>query len=310
MDKSISVYKKYIRIFWYCYAAAVLSVFLMFFAIAQGWLGFMPTFEDLENPESLFASEVISDDGQVLGKFFKENRSYVKYEEISPVLIKALVATEDVRFYEHSGIDTRGLMRVVKGLLTGDSNSGGGSTISQQLAKMLFPRENLSSKFQLVFRKFKEWVIAVKLEKSYTKEEILTMYLNKYDFLNLAVGIKSAATIYFNTTPDSLNLTQAAMLVGMAKNSSLYNPVRRPELTLRRRNVVLTQMEKYGYISKSERDAAKGEPLNLDFHREDFKTGLAPYFREYLRQIMNAEKPNRSDYRGWQMQKFREDSTD
>ena len=310
MGRDISVYKKYIRIFWYLYAAGVLFVFLLFFSIAQGWLGFMPTFEDLENPESLFASEVISTDGLVLGKFFKENRSSVKYDELSPVLIKALVATEDVRFYEHSGIDARGLVRVLKGIVTGDSNSGGGSTISQQLAKMLFPRDNLSNKLELIIRKLKEWVIAVKLEKSYTKEEILTMYLNKYDFLNLAVGIKSAATIYFNTTPNALTLPQAAMLIGMAKNSSLYNPVRRPELTLQRRNVVLAQMEKYGYVSKAECKTTQALPLNLDFHREDFKTGLAPYFREHIRRVMNATKPERADYRGWQMQKFKEDSTE
>ncbi|MDP2888120.1 MAG: transglycosylase domain-containing protein, partial [Bacteroidota bacterium] len=185
-----------------------------------------------------------------------------------------------------------------------------GSTISQQLAKMIFPRDVLDNKLELIIRKFKEWVIAVKLEKSYTKEEILTMYLNKYDFLNLAVGIKSAAAIYFNTTPDSLRLEQAAMLVGMAKNSSLYNPVRRAELTLQRRNVVLSQMQKYGYISKAVRDSAKALPLGLDYHKVDFKTGLAPYFREYLRIAMNARKPVRSDYAAWQMQKFREDSVE
>lgn len=311
MAKDISVYKKYIRIFWYLYAMGVVAVFLVFFMIAKGWMGFMPTFEDLENPENLLASEVVSSDGMILGKYFyKENRSFVNYEELSPVLLNALVATEDVRFYEHSGIDARGLVRVVKGIMTGNSNSGGGSTISQQLAKMLFPRDNLDSKIQLIFRKFKEWVIAVKLEKSYTKEEILTMYLNKYDFLNLAVGIKSAAAVYFNTSPDSLKLEQAAMLVGMAKNSSLYNPVRRPELTLKRRNVVLAQMKKYGYISKEEYNSAVSKPLNLDYHKVDFKTGLAPYFREYLRQIMNAKEPDISDYRGWQMQKYREDSLD
>lgn len=310
MDKEVSVFRKYIKIFWYLYGAGVLAVVLMFFMIAQGWLGYMPTFEDLENPESLLASEVVSSDGVVLGKYFKENRSYVSYEEFSPELKNALVATEDVRFYKHSGIDVRGLVRVVKGILTGDSNSGGGSTISQQLAKMLFPRDNLQNKFQLIFRKFKEWVIAVKLEKSYTKEEILTMYLNKYDFLNLAVGIKSAAAIYFNTTPDSLRIEQAAMLVGMAKNSSLYNPVRRPELTLKRRNVVLFQMEKYGYISKATRDSAAALPLGLDYHKVDFKTGLAPYFREYLRQVLSADKPIRSDYREWQLQKYREDSVE
>ena len=310
MAKDISVYKKYIRIFWYLYTAGVVAVFLMFFMIAQGWLGFMPSFEDLENPESLLASEVVSADGVVMGTYFKENRSFVNYDELSPVLLKALVATEDVRYYDHSGIDIRGLIRVVKGIVTGNTNSGGGSTISQQLAKMLFPRDNLDNKLQLIFRKFKEWVIAVKLEKSYTKEEILTMYLNKYDFLNLAVGIKSAATVYFNTTPDKLTLAQSAMLVGMAKNSSLFNPVRRPELTQQRRNVVLAQMEKYGYISKAERDDAQSQPLNLNYHKVDFKTGLAPYFREYLRQALNADQPKRSDYAGWQIQKYKEDSVE
>ena len=310
MGKDISVFKRYIRLFWYVYAAGVLGVVAMFFMIAQGWLGFMPSFEDLENPESLLASQVVSSDGVVMGTYFKENRSFVYYNELSPVLLKALVATEDVRYYSHSGIDIRGLIRVVKGIVTADSNSGGGSTISQQLAKMLFPRDNLDSKLQLIFRKFKEWVIAVKLEKSYTKEEILTMYLNKYDFLNLAVGIKSAATVYFNTTPEKLTLEQSAMLVGMAKNSSLYNPLRRPELTLQRRNVVLSQMQKYGYISKSERDAAQSQPLNLDYHKVDFKTGLAPYFREYLRQAMNADKPDKSDYASWQMEKYKEDLID
>lgn len=310
MEKDVSVYQKYIRIFWYVYALGVIAVFLMFFMIAKGWLGFMPTFEDLENPESLLASEVVSADGVVLGKYFKENRSYVSYKEFSPVLLNALIATEDVRFFKHSGIDTRGLIRVMKGILTGDTNSGGGSTISQQLAKMLFPRDILDNKLELIFRKFKEWVIAVKLEKSYTKEEILTMYLNKYDFLNLAVGIKSAAAIYFKTTPDSLRLEQAAMLIGMAKNSSLYNPVRRPELTLKRRNVILGQMAKYGYISKKECDSAKALPLGLNYQKVDFKTGPAPYFREYLRQAMNANKPNKSDYRAWQMQKYKEDSVE
>ena len=308
MERGNSTAKKYIRVFWGIYAFGVVAIFLMFFMIAGGLLGFMPTFDDLENPESLLASEVVSADGVVLGRYFRENRSYVGYEEISPDLLNALVATEDVRFFSHSGIDLRGLVRVVKGILTADSNSGGGSTISQQLAKMLFPRDNLDNKLQLVFRKFKEWVIAVKLEKSYTKEEILTMYLNKYDFLNLAVGIKSASSVYFNTSPDSLRIEQSAMLVGMAKNSSLYNPVRRPELTLHRRNVVLAQMQKYGYISKTVRDSLKALPLGLDYHKVDFKTGLAPYFREYLRVAMNANKPERSDYRSWQMQKFKEDS--
>jgi penicillin-binding protein 1A len=310
MEKDISVYRKYIRIFWMIYGLAVVGIFALFFMIAQGWLGFMPSFEELENPESLLASEVVAADNVILGKYFKENRSFVKYEEFNPELIHALIATEDARFYKHSGIDLRGLVRVAKGIVTADINSGGGSTISQQLAKMLFPRNNMDNKLKLILRKFKEWVIAVKLEKSYTKEEILTMYLNKYDFLNLAVGIKSASAIYFNTSPDSLRLEQAAMLVGMAKNSSLYNPIRRPDLTLQRRNVVLAQMEKYGYISKEVCREKQALPLGLDFHKVDFKTGLAPYFREYLRKTMNAPKPDRSKYKDWQLQKYREDSLD
>lgn len=310
MEKELSSYRKYLKIFWIVFISGISSVILMFFMIAQGWLGFMPTFEDLENPENLLASQVISADGVVLGKYFKENRSFVNYEELNADLLNALVATEDVRFFKHSGIDLRGLFRVLKGVVTADTNAGGGSTISQQVAKMLFPRNNLDNKLELVLRKFKEWVIAVKLEKSYTKEEILTMYLNKYDFLNLAVGIKSAAAIYFNTTPDSLKLEQAAMLIGMAKNSSLYNPLRRPELTLNRRNVVLSQMKKYGYITKERYDSLKVLPLDLDFHREDFKSGLAPYFREYLRVALNANKPNRKEYGSWQIQKFKEDSID
>ncbi|MFY9151295.1 MAG: transglycosylase domain-containing protein [Prolixibacteraceae bacterium] len=310
MEKELSTYKRYLKIFWIVFISGISSVILLFFMIAQGWLGFMPTFEDLENPENLLASQVISADGIVLGKYFKENRSFVNYDELNPDLLNALVATEDVRFFKHSGIDLRGLFRVLKGVVTANTNAGGGSTISQQVAKMLFPRNNLDNKLELVIRKFKEWVIAVKLEKSYTKEEILTMYLNKYDFLNLAVGIKSAAAIYFNTTPDSLKLEQAAMLIGMAKNSSLYNPLRRPELTLNRRNVVLSQMKKYGYITRERFDSLKVLPLGLDFHREDFKSGLAPYFREYLRVALNASKPNRKEYGSWQNQKFKEDSID
>ncbi len=303
-------FKKYIRTFWIIYGAGVVFVIFLFFMIAQGWLGFMPSFEDLENPENSLATEVISADDKVLGSYFRqENRLEVRYEEFTPDLIHALICTEDVRFYKHSGIDLRGLLRVFKGIVTGDSSSGGGSTISQQLAKMLFPREK-SNKLQLIVRKFKEWVIAVKLEKSYTKEEILTMYLNKYDFLNLAVGIKSASQIYFNSSPDLLKLHQVAMLVGMAKNSSLYNPVRREELTKNRRNVVLSQMKRYGYINREQYNSASALPLGLDYQKVDFKSGLAPYLREYLRTTLGASKPDRSKYASWQEQKFREDSTE
>ena len=221
-------------------------------------------------------------------------------------MIDALIATEDVRFYDHSGVDVRGLFRVAKGLLTANTSAGGGSTISQQLAKMLFPRESDLNVFELAIRKFREWVIAVRLEKSYTKEEILTMYLNKYDFLNLAVGISSAADIYFQVPLDSLKVEQAAMLIGMAKNSSYYNPVRRPELTLNRRNVVLSQMYKYDKITREECDSLKKLPLGLNFKRVDHKEGLATYFREYLRLFMTANKPDRKRYRD--LSQFRLDS--
>lgn len=308
MKNSKTGYRKYIIIFWSIFAIGVLGVTSMFYLIAEGKLGEMPSFKELENPESLLASEVISRDNVTIGRYFRENRSFVTYEQLPENLVNALLATEDVRFYDHSGIDLRGLFRVLKGVLTGDSSSGGGSTLSQQLAKMLFPRNGMDSKVDLVLRKFKEWVIAVKLEKSYTKEEIIAMYLNKYDFLNLAVGIKSAARIYFNTVPDSLRTEQSAMLIGMAKNSALFNPVRRPELTQERRNVVLSQMFRYGYLTQAEKDSLSALPMDLEFTREDFKEGLAPYFREYLRITMGASKPDRSKYASWQTTKFKEDS--
>ena len=301
--------KKYIIGFWSLFLVGVLGIFLLFFLIAEGKLGFMPTFEELENPKSALATEIYSNDGKIIDKYFlHENRTFVDYGNLPQDLVDALIATEDVRFYSHSGIDLRGLGRVAKGIATGNTNSGGGSTISQQLAKMLFPRSRYSSFSELALRKFKEWVIAVKLERSYTKEEILLMYLNKYDFLNLAVGIKSAANVYFSIPPDSLKLHQSAMLVGMAKNSSLYNPVRRPELVKQRRNVVLNQMAKYGYISKEVRDSVKQLPLDLDYHKVDYKSGPAPYFREYLRLTLTATKPDRDNYASWQTQKFIEDS--
>ena len=281
--------------------------FVFFWLISAGKLGFMPTFEELENPNNRFASEVYFADGPIMNRYFeKENRKYIEYREIPQSVIDALIATEDVRFYDHSGVDVRGLFRVAKGLLTANTSAGGGSTISQQLAKMLFPRESDLNVFELAIRKFREWVIAVRLEKSYTKEEILTMYLNKYDFLNLAVGISSAADIYFQVPLDSLKVEQAAMLIGMAKNSSYYNPVRRPELTLNRRNVVLSQMYKYDKITREECDSLKKLPLGLNFKRVDHKEGLATYFREYLRLFMTANKPDRKRYRD--LSQFRLDS--
>ncbi len=294
-------------VFWSVVLVGILGIFIFFWLISAGKLGFMPTFEELENPNNRFASEVYFADGPIMNRYFeKENRKYTEYREIPQSVIDALIATEDVRFYDHCGVDVRGLFRVAKGLLTANTSAGGGSTISQQLAKMLFPRESDLNVFELAIRKFREWVIAVRLEKSYTKEEILTMYLNKYDFLNLAVGISSAADIYFQVPLDSLKIEQAAMLVGMAKNSSYYNPVRRPEITLNRRNVVLSQMCKYGKITRNEYDSLKQLPLGLQFKRVDHKEGLATYFREYLRLFMTASQPEKSRYRD--LEQYRLDS--
>ena len=309
MTDSNHPFDKYIKIFWSLFGIGILMIIILFSLVANGKLGFMPSLSELENIESSLASEVYSCDSVVIRKFFyKENRTFVPYEQISPNVITALIATEDERFYHHSGIDIRGLLRVAKGVLTGNESSGGGSTISQQLAKMLFPREEMDRKINLAFRKFREWVIAVKLERNFTKEEILTMYLNKFDFLNLAVGIKSAAQIYFGTTPDLLTMEQAAMLIGMAKNPSLYNPVRRPEIVKQRRNVVLDQVRKYGTISKSEFNTLKARPLILNYHKEDFKSSPGIYFTEYLRTTLMAQKPDRSKYGAWQNQQFHEDS--
>jgi len=304
-------FSKYIKIFWSLFGIGILMIIILFSLVVNGKLGFMPSLTELENIETSLASEVYSCDSVVIRKFFyKENRTYVPYEQISQNVVTALIATEDERFYHHSGIDIRGLLRVAKGVVTGNESSGGGSTISQQLAKMLFPREEMDKKINLAFRKFREWVIAVKLERNFTKEEILTMYLNKFDFLNLAVGIKSAAQIYFGTTPDRLTIEQAAMLIGMAKNPSLYNPIRRPELVKQRRNVVLDQVRKYGAISKTQYNNLKAQPLNLNYHKEDFKSSPGIYFTEYLRTTLMANKPDREKYGSWQTQQFREDSVE
>lgn len=232
----------------------------------------------LANPKTNLATEVISADGKVLGRFYLENRTNVNYDQLSPYIIEGLIATEDERFYEHSGIDLRGTARAAIYL----GSKGGASTITQQLAKMLFT-ERPANGFERVFQKFQEWIISVKLERQYTKEEIITLYLNKFDWINQAVGIKSAASVYFNSSPDSLKIEQAAMLVGMAKNPALFNPIKRPEITTQRRNVVLSQMVKNGYLAKAAYDSLKTLPLDLDFQTVDHQEGLAPYFREVLR---------------------------
>jgi penicillin-binding protein 1A len=266
-------------LFWLFIITPALTVFtLLKLAEADG----LPTFEELENPQSMLATEVLSADGEVLGKYYRENRTNVTFNELSPYLVNALVATEDERFYSHSGIDFKALGRVAAGVVTQNQSSGGGSTITQQLGKNLFPREKLT-KWGLVKRKFKEWIIATRLEKQFTKEEIITMYLNTFDWIKSAVGIKSASYIYFSSTPDSLKIEQAAMLVGMAKNPSLYNPINFPENAIKRRMVVLKQMEKQGYITTQEYDSLKVLPLGIAYNRVSHDEGKAPYFREVIR---------------------------
>jgi penicillin-binding protein 1A len=295
-------YKRILRWLWIIGLTPFVFILLLVWFASRGWLGELPTTTQLENPESNLATQIVSADGKVLGKYYKENRVNVKFKDLSPFLVNALIATEDARFRDHSGVDLRGLFRVLMvTVIGGDESGGGGSTITQQLAKMLFS-ERPKSKLKRGVQKIKEWVIATRLETQYTKEEILTMYLNKFDFLNQAVGISSAAHIYFNTTPDSLTLEQAAMLIGMAKNPSLFNPLRREKETIGRRNVVMSQMVKYGYLSQHAYDSLKTLPLGLSFHPEDHNEGLAPYFREYLRTefldkwCAENKKPDGSEY--------------
>ena len=261
----------------------VFIIILFVFLVGFGVFGSLPKVDELLNPKNNLATIVYSGDMKILGKYYSENRVNVAFEKIDKDVVNALIATEDVRYYEHNGVDFKALLRSFFGVFTG-GNRGGGSTISQQLAKMMFPRERLN-KLELVVRKLKEWIIATQLEKYYTKDEILALYLNKFDFLNLAVGIKSAAQIYFNSNQDSLKIEQAAMLVGMAKNPSLFNPIRHNEICLKRRNVVLNQLVKYGYLSSLKYDSLKVLPLGLSFRPEDHNDGLAPYFREYLRDV-------------------------
>ncbi|MBN2743175.1 MAG: transglycosylase domain-containing protein [Marinilabiliaceae bacterium] len=301
---------KRIALFWGLFTGMLLMVLLFFFLLSVGALGFMPSFEELENPKSNLATEIISADQQVLGTFYEENRSFSDYEELSPNLINALIATEDARFHNHSGVDARGLGRVFfRTILMGDKNAGGGSTITQQLAKLLF-HDRASNILERGSQKLKEWIIAIKLERSYTKEEILTMYLNKVPFIYDAYGIKSATKTFFNTTPDSIRIEHAAVLIGMLKNPALYNPVRRPELTVQRRNVVMGQMMKAGHLTRAEFDSLCALPLGLEFKRMDHIEGLAPYFREHIRLIMSASEPKRERYPSYLIHKYEEDSVE
>ena len=310
LKKSIGDTSRIVRYMWYAFGGIVVLVVAAFAMIAWGWIGYMPPIEDMENPKDKFASEIYSSDMEVIGRFYqsKSNRVYVHYDEISPYLVNALIATEDIRFKDHSGIDVKALFRafIKRGLLF-QKSAGGGSTITQQLAKLLYS-PNADNVVERLFQKPQEWVIAVQLERFYTKEEIVNMYLNHFDFLNNAVGIQSAAYIYFHTTPDKLKIEEAATLVGMCKNPSYYNPRRFNERTRGRRNTVLNQMYKAKYITKAELDSLQALPLELKYTRVDHKEGLAPYFREQLRLMMTAKKPVKSEYRGWEAQKFIDDS--
>ena len=292
--------KKFIIWFWSLFGAGAIAIVLLFWMITIGWLGYLPPLDELQNPKNKFATEVISADMQLLGRYYRnENRVSVDYTDISPNMINALIATEDVRYYDHTGVDVKSLMRAIMKL----GKAGGGSTLTQQLAKQLWsPRAN--NIFERALQKPIEWVIATKLERLYSKEEILTMYLNQFDFLYNAVGIKSAAQVYFSTTPAQLKLEEAAMLVGMCKNPSLYNPRRRPENALNRRNTVLNQMCKYDYITEQVCDSLKQLPIELKYQSVDHKQGLAPYFREYLRQVLTAKEPQKSHYSEWNMQQY------
>lgn len=285
----------FLKLFWGLFVTGVLVVIFVFAGIAWGWFGYMPPIAELQNPKNKYATEVFSSDMVSLGSYYrKENRVGVQYSDISPYMINALVATEDARFYSHSGIDAKAFIRALLTL----GKAGGGSTITQQLSKQLYS-PTAGSTIERLMQKPNEWVIAAQLEKLYSKDEIITMYLNQFDFLYNAVGIKSAAQVYFGTTPAKLKVEEAAMLVGMCKNPSFYNPRRHQERALLRRNTVLNQMEKYDYITAQECDSLKQLPLELHYHSVDHKMGLAPYFREYLRGILTAKEPKASDYPEW-----------
>ena len=302
--------KKFVCFLWSLLALGMLSCIAAFTAIWNGWIGYMPPVEDLQNPINRFATQIYSADGKVLGtwSYNRENRICVPYSSLSPHLVQALIATEDVRFYDHSGVDFIALGRaVVKRGLLGKTSAGGGSTITQQLAKQLYS-ETAKSTMQRVLQKPIEWVIAVKLERNYTKEEIIALYLNYFDFLHNAVGIKTASATYFNKEPKDLSLEEAATLIGLCKNPSLFNPVRYPERCRERRNVVLSQMRKAGYIDDATYEEACAKPIALDFHRNDHKDGSAPYLREFLRLYMSASKPDIANYPSWNKRQYVIDS--
>lgn len=303
MAKKTNIKLKIFLGFWGLVVAGIGMIWLLIYGIAMGWVGYMPPVEELLNPRNQYASEVVSSDGVSMGRYYRtENRVGIEYQEIAPCVIQALVATEDARFYHHTGVDFKALTRAVLKL----GKAGGGSTLTQQLAKQIWsPRAG--NIFQRALQKPIEWVIATQLERYYSKEEILTMYLNQFDFLYNAVGIQSAAQVYFSTTPDKLRTEQAAMLVGMCKNPALYNPRRHLERCTNRRNTVLSQMEKYGYLTAEERDSLQALPIELHYRKADHKEGLAPYLREMLRLTLTAKEPKASNYAKWNQEQYRID---
>jgi penicillin-binding protein 1A len=315
MNKIKYTTKFYIRLFWVLVSIPIIAIVTIFTLISLEKLGEMPTFKDLENPENNLASEIYSDDDVLIGNVYWDNRSYASYDELPDNLINALIATEDVRFHKHSGIDARGLARVlVYSVLLNNSSAGGGSTITQQLAKNLFPRDtatyksSIGRKAHLGVAKFKEWVTAVKLERNYTKDEIALMYLNTVPFGGITYGIKSASKTYFNKSTDSLKTEESALLIGLLKAPTYYSPVRNPERSRLRRNVVLSQMNKYSFISNEEFDSLSILPIELTYKIQDHNVGLATYFREYLRLKLNKSKPNRRSY--YSARDFRIDSVE
>ena len=295
-----SWYKPFLAWFWGLFFGGLLVIWFVMWLITRGVLGYLPPLEELQNPKNTFASEIISSDMQSLGRYYRyENRIGVQYTDLSPNLINALIATEDARFYQHTGVDFKSLFRAVLKL----GRAGGGSTLTQQLAKQLWsPRAN--NIIERAMQKPIEWIIATKLERLYSKDEIILMYLNQFDFLYNAVGIQSASQVYFSTTPANLKIEESAMLVGMCKNPSLYNPVRHPVRATNRRNTVLSQMEKYGYIDQQTRDSIMALPLELHYRSVDHKQGTAPYFREYLRGVLTAKEPRESEYAEWNKQQY------
>ncbi len=304
------IQKTMVHFLWTVLVLSILGAAVAFWAIAKGWIGYMPPIEELQNPISRYATQIYSADGKVMGtwNYNRENRVLVDYSQLAPSLVQALVATEDVRFYDHSGIDFFALGRaVVKRGLFGQKSAGGGSTITQQLAKQLYS-STAHSVLERLLQKPIEWVIAVQLERNYTKEEIIALYLNYFDFLHNAVGIKTAANTYFGKEPKDLTTNEAAVLVGLCKNPSYFNPVRHPDRCTERRNVVLSQMEKAGYLTEAERDSCAAAPLKLRFHANDHKDGVAVYFRDYLRRYMTAKRPERADYPSWNMVRYHQDS--